>query len=118
MKRSQVNQIIRDGLEFCRRMNFHLPPFATWTPQDWATRGHEFDEIRDNMLGWDVTNFGSGNFAETGLLVFTIRNGNASLTNMRSLMRRNCSSCASDRSRPTTFTILRWRTSLTGVAAI
>lgn len=79
VKRSEVNQIIRDGLEFCRRMNFHLPPFATWTPQDWETRGHEFDEIRDNMLGWDATDFGQGNFAEKGLLVFTIRNGNAQL---------------------------------------
>ncbi len=79
MKRSEVNQIIRDGLEFCRRVNFHLPPFAAWTLQDWETRGHEFDEIRDNMLGWDVTDFGLGNFAEKGLLVFTIRNGNAQL---------------------------------------
>ena len=79
MKRSEINQIIHEGLEFCRQMNFHLPLFATWTPQDWATRGREFDEIRDNMLGWDVTDFGLGNFVEKGLLVFTIRNGNAHL---------------------------------------
>ena len=79
MKRSEVNRIIREGLEFCRRMNFHLPPFATWTPQNWEARGPEFDEIRDNMLGWDVTDFGIGNFAERGLLIFTIRNGNAQL---------------------------------------
>ncbi len=83
MKRSEVNRIICEGLEFSRRMNFHLPPFATWTPQDWETRGPEFDEIRDNMLGWDVTDFGLGNFAEKGLLVFTIRNGNAKLDEYR-----------------------------------
>ncbi len=79
MKRSQVNQIIRGGLEFCRQMNFHLPPFAVWTPQQWQTKGHEYDEIRDNMLGWDVTDYTSDNFAEVGLLLFTIRNGNDSL---------------------------------------
>jgi len=83
MKRSEVNRIIREGLEFCRRMNFHLPPFSTWTPQDWETRGPEFDEIRDNMLGWDVTDFGLDNFAEKGLLVFTIRNGNVKLDKYR-----------------------------------
>ena len=60
-------------------MNFFLPPFATWAPQDWETKGHEYDEIRDNMLGWDVTDFGLGNFVEIGLLVFTIRNGNVKL---------------------------------------
>jgi len=79
MKRSEVNRILREGKEFCRRMGFHLPPFAEWTPEDWQQRGHEYDEIRDNMLGWDVTDFGLGNFAEKGLLVFTIRNGNARL---------------------------------------
>ena len=36
----------------------------------------EFDEIRDNQLGWDITDFGQGRFEELGLVVFTIRNGN------------------------------------------
>jgi len=79
MKRSEINHIIREGLAFCRRMNFHLPPFAAWAPRDWETKGPEYDEIRDNMLGWDVTDFGLGSFAQKGLLVFTIRNGNAQL---------------------------------------
>ena len=25
-------------------------------------KGKEYDEIRDNMLGWDITDFGSGDF--------------------------------------------------------
>ena len=79
MKRSEVNHIIREGEAFAQAMNFSLPPFAAWTPEDWATRGPDCDEIRDNMLGWDVTDFGQGNFLEIGLLVFTIRNGNAKL---------------------------------------
>jgi D-lyxose ketol-isomerase len=76
MKRSEVNELLRRSIEFCRRMNFHLPPFAFWSPEDWARAGREYDEIRDNQLGWDITDFGQGRFAELGLVVFTIRNGN------------------------------------------
>jgi len=76
MKRSQINRIIDESLAFCERMNFHLPSFAIWSPEDWATVGHEYDEIRDNMLGWDVIDFGLGKFEEIGCVLFTIRNGN------------------------------------------
>lgn len=76
MKRSEVNALLRDSIEFCRRMGFHLPPFAYWSPQDWAAAGPEYNEIRDNQLGWDITDFGQGRFKEIGLVVFTIRNGN------------------------------------------
>ena len=27
-----------------------LPPFCHFTPQEWEDKGHEYDEIRDNML--------------------------------------------------------------------
>jgi len=60
-------------------MNFKLPPFAYWRLEDWDSKGHEYDEIRDNMLGWDITDFGSGDFRKIGLLMFTIRNGNFSM---------------------------------------
>ena len=79
MKRSQIDRIIDDSLAFCQRMNFHLPPFATWNPEDWAAKGHEYDEIRDNMLGWDVIDFNLGRFEEIGCALFTIRNGNQQL---------------------------------------
>ncbi|OGV37268.1 MAG: D-lyxose/D-mannose family sugar isomerase [Lentisphaerae bacterium GWF2_45_14] len=76
MKRSEINEKIRAGLEFMDEMNFKLPPFARWSPEEWLTKGDEYDEIRDNMLGWDITDFGSGNFIKSGLLLFTLRNGN------------------------------------------
>jgi D-lyxose ketol-isomerase len=79
MKRSRVNKIILDGIEFCKQMNFHLPRFAFWSPEDWASKGSEYDEIRDNALGWDCTDFGGGKYEEVGLLLFTIRNGNLKL---------------------------------------
>ena len=76
MKRSEINAVLRDAVEFCRKMNFQLPPWAYWSPEDWAQAGHECDEIRDNMLGWDITDYGHGKFREIGLALFTIRNGN------------------------------------------
>ncbi|MEN6644504.1 MAG: D-lyxose/D-mannose family sugar isomerase [Armatimonadia bacterium] len=80
MKRSQINQIIREGIAFCEQMNFKLPPFGYWKADQWQGRGAEWDEIRDNMLGWDCTDFGSNDYANVGLLLFTIRNGNLKLT--------------------------------------
>jgi hypothetical protein len=76
MKRSEVNALLRKSLAFCERMGFHLPPFALFTPETWAGAGPEYDEIRENQLGWDITDFGQGRFHEIGLVVFTIRNGN------------------------------------------
>lgn len=76
MKRSEINKIMKDAVDFIDKMNFKLPPFAFWSPDEWAEKGKEYNEIRDNMLGWDITDFGSGNYLKEGLLMFTLRNGN------------------------------------------
>jgi D-lyxose ketol-isomerase len=76
MKRSEINRNIQEAIEFVRARQFMLPPFAFWPPRDWETKGPEYDEIRRNQLGWDLTDFGSGDFEKIGLFLFTIRNGN------------------------------------------
>lgn len=76
MKRSEINRVILEAGEFFESLNFKLPPFAYWNPDQWRTAGRKADEIRDNELGWDVTDYGLGTFFEVGLLLFTIRNGN------------------------------------------
>jgi D-lyxose ketol-isomerase len=76
MKRSEVNTIIREALEFVRGKGLEFPPFATWAPDEWRKLGEDQRELVDNMLGWDVTDFGSGNFSRVGLAIFTFRNGN------------------------------------------
>ena len=76
MKRSEINKLMKEAVDFINEMNFKLPPFAFFSPEKWAECGHEYDEIRDNMLGWDITDFGSGEFEKVGLLLFTLRNGN------------------------------------------
>ena len=55
---------------------FEIPTFCKWTPADWADKGTEYNEIRDNMLGWDITDYGLGKFDEVGFTLITIRNGN------------------------------------------
>jgi len=76
MKRSEINKLISNSIEFFEQMNFKLPPWAYWTPEDWKGRYDTCNEIVDNMLGWDLTDFGSGDFLKQGLILFTIRNGN------------------------------------------
>ncbi|MCD8123222.1 MAG: D-lyxose/D-mannose family sugar isomerase [Clostridiales bacterium] len=76
MKRSRINQVIRDMEALAKEQGFSLPPFCSWTPEEWASKGPECDEIRDNMLGWDITDYGLGKFDEVGFALVTIRNGN------------------------------------------
>lgn len=76
MKRSQINAVLEWAKRIFDEHNFKLPPFAFWTPEDWQLKGRECDEIRRNMLGWDITDFGSGDLERIGMLLFTLRNGN------------------------------------------
>lgn len=76
MKRSEIDQLIDEALDWLKERRVHLPPLAEWTAEEWAQKGHEYDEIRENMLGWDVTDYGHDDFHHLGLLLFTIRNGN------------------------------------------
>lgn len=76
MKRSEINRTIREAREFLTANRFFLPEWADWTPRDWARHGDECREIRDNAMGWDITDFGKGRFAQEGLTLFTLRNGN------------------------------------------
>ena len=75
MKRSEINHILGDAIDFLNARQFLLPPFAYWTPEEWKTRGEECKEIPAGQLGWDITDFGAGDFEKMGLFLFTIRNG-------------------------------------------
>lgn len=76
MKRSQINAEIKRLEALAAEYRFALPPFCRWTPEEWETKGSEYDEIRHNMLGWDVTDYGQGDFDRIGFTLITIRNGN------------------------------------------
>ena len=76
MKRSEINRVIKEMETLIEKFNFSLPPFCFWTPEEWLHKNHEYDEIRDNMLGWDITDFGLGDFDKCGFALITLRNGN------------------------------------------
>ena len=75
MKRSEINQYLREFQTELDKISFKLPPFCYIKAEDWADLGHEYDEIRSRMLGWDITDFGSGDFHNVGLQLVCIRNG-------------------------------------------
>lgn len=80
MKRSEINAALKRMEAKIREYKISLPPFAAFTPEEWKTLGHEYDEIRDNMLGWDITDYGLGDFNKTGFSLITIRNGNQKMS--------------------------------------
>jgi hypothetical protein len=77
MKRSTINARIRAAIDLFDSYRFALPPFASWSPAAWREAGTEADELRRCRLGWDLTDFGRGDFTRCGLLLFTLRNGRA-----------------------------------------
>lgn len=76
MRRSEVNERINYVIKAAEKMKFPLPQFAYYTIEQWKNLKENEMEIVENMLGWDVTDFGSGEFEKYGVTIFTFRNGN------------------------------------------
>jgi len=76
MKRSEINRNIALAKELLDEYRFALPKWAYWSPEQWKKAGPEALEIKECMLGWDITDFGLNDFSKQGLTLFTIRNGN------------------------------------------
>ena len=75
MKRSRINQIMAEADAMIRHYGFTLPPFAYWTPEEFAARKDSARHVIDARCGWDITDYGAGRYAEMGLFLFTLRNG-------------------------------------------
>ena len=80
MKRSEINRALKEMEAMIQKYRFSLPKFCSFTPEQWQTIGHEYDEVRDNMLGWDITDYGQGNFDKIGFSLITLRNGNHAMS--------------------------------------
>lgn len=79
MKRSEINKALKELEAMCKKEHCYLPPFCHFTPEQWQDIGHEYDEVRDCMLGWDITDYGLGDFNKVGMSLITIRNGNRAM---------------------------------------
>lgn len=75
MKRSEVNELLRWSQALLKECRYPLPAFANWSMEDWANNAPECADIFKLLLGWDITDFGMGDFARMGAVLFTIRNG-------------------------------------------
>jgi D-lyxose ketol-isomerase len=79
MKRSEINRILENAKAFMAERKFFLPAWANWSVADWEKNKGDAAEVINNMLGWDITDFGSGDFYNRGLFLFTLRNGKLSV---------------------------------------
>src|SRR5438270_3059529 len=75
VKRSEINAAIAGAMKLIEANRWALPPWAHWSPQDYAKSPDTARYLRDHQMGWDVTDFGQGRFQERGLVLFCVRNG-------------------------------------------
>lgn len=75
MKRSRINDIMAQADEMIRTHGFTLPPFAYWSPREFKNRTADARHVIDARCGWDITDYGEGDFDRMGLFLFTLRNG-------------------------------------------
>jgi D-lyxose ketol-isomerase len=73
VKRSDINTILEEAMAFFDAYKVILPPFAHWPVA--KMQSHNTKLIAERGLGWDVTDYGKGNFDQTRLCLFTARNG-------------------------------------------
>ena len=76
IKRSEVNKIMREADAFIRSFGYIMPPFAYWSPAEFKKNKPIAQNIINSNLGWDISDYGLGDFDKTGLFLFTVRNGN------------------------------------------
>lgn len=75
MKRSEINAILAEADAFIQSFGFVLPPFAYWSPEEFVSRKDDAKAIIEARCGWDITDYGAGDFDKMGLFLFTLRNG-------------------------------------------
>ena len=78
MKRSRVNAIMTEAEEMIARFGFVLPPFAGWDLAQFRANLPAAQRLIDARMGWDITDYGQGDFDRLGLFLFTLRNGELS----------------------------------------
>lgn len=75
MRRSEINAAIEWSKTVLQERQFVLPPFGYYTLAEWQAKKELTQNIKALMLGWDVTDFGGGEFDTFGAVLFTLRNG-------------------------------------------
>jgi D-lyxose ketol-isomerase len=75
VRRSEVNAYLKDSKALFDEYRFKLPPWATWSLDEWKRHPDVASYCAQHQMGWDITDFGFGNFLKDGLVLFCVRNG-------------------------------------------
>jgi len=75
MKRSRINRALREARQMVADHGFALPGWADWTMADHRAHADQSRFLTERQIGWDVTDFGSGDFERRGLALLCLRNG-------------------------------------------
>ena len=75
MKRSEVNAALTWAKELLKKNNIRLQDNAYWSMDEWKANKDQIGVIKELMLGWDISDFGTGKFDEIGAVLYTVRNG-------------------------------------------
>ena len=75
MKRSTINDILAESDEMIRSFGFRLPSFAYWSPDEFKANAGAAQALIEARCGWDITDYGAGDYDKMGLFLFTLRNG-------------------------------------------
>ena len=78
MKRSYVNELIRKTEAALSENKIALPEFSRFGLKEWEACRSRMGTVKKTMLGWDITDYGRGEFEKLGTVLFTIRNGDQS----------------------------------------
>lgn len=82
MKRSGINAAVKWADELLKKNNIRLPLYAYWDMETWKAHRTELDTVKRVMLGWDITDFGTGDFSTVGAVLYTVRNGDMNDANV------------------------------------
>ncbi|MFS4580661.1 D-lyxose/D-mannose family sugar isomerase [Phaeobacter sp. C3_T13_0] len=75
MKRSEINDTIKRAKLLLEAHRWSLPDWAHWSAADYEANKDLAVWLNRHQMGWDVTDFGSGDFTRRGLGLFCLRNG-------------------------------------------
>ena len=78
MKRSEINRYLTEAAAFFATNLLLASTLRILDTRRMAHIGDDAIELRTQRLGWDVTDFGSGDFKACGLTLVTLRNGRSS----------------------------------------
>jgi len=75
MKRSEINAAISKAKDMINRYSWELPKWGYWSKEEYNKNTNLKNYLKNHQMGWDVTDFGKGEFEKKGITLFCIRNG-------------------------------------------